>query len=161
MARELLPPLDRVGDEHLPFRPKLDVSGEILVPPDDRAGVLLGIGPNHRITCRREPGNKVAGRLRAADQLGLLAVGQSEVPLELFVRLAPEPNRLEVAIEFAELFGRHLADVAGDLVEAQLTQLEEVGAEESDRIVVGLVVLTHPFDEIEDLLGRPERRRQL
>lgn len=58
-------------------------------------------------------------------------------------------------------FRREVGDVAPDLVELNRAQLEHVGAEEADLVVLGTtaVELPHPADEVEHRLGPEHEHR--
>jgi hypothetical protein len=63
-----------------------------------------------------------------------------------------------MARQLLEALRRDIADVLHDLVDQQLPQLGEVGAEEPDLVVVGQVVGAHPAHQLEHLLAAPDRR---
>jgi hypothetical protein len=131
------------------------------MPAHHGAGVLAGVLALSRIGAVVESVDELADASRGGDERLPVGGVEAHVPAQVFGRRAAQPEPVQVGGEIVEAFWRDPGHVSGDGVKALLAQLQQVGAEESHRLGVGLVVGAEPPDQVDDLLGRPERRRHL
>ena len=149
--------------------PAVDDRGDVPVAdvvrvPVGAVGVVeaeQGVRVLHRVVVadRRGTGgdaaDQVVHRSGVGDDGALLGRRQLGVPAELGERVAAPVDRRQVRRQLLAPVRRDVGDVSPELVELDRAQLEHVGAEEADLVVIGTatVELAHPADQLQHGLG--------